>query len=175
LRHHEAHGDGDCPLCGRPGALTGAWRQATEQEVARLSEEAQDAEDAERAAAGARRRALTLVQPCPPVLSEVAPLGVDPGPALAAWTEWAAVPDPGTPLTAAGLRALAGHLEQALPSLAAELGSLSAEADARYAEREDAWAPVAAAVSAWCDSAAEAQAGLAPVASIKAAEAWLKG
>lgn len=48
------------------------------------------------------------------------------------------MPDPGTPLTAAGLRALADHLEQTLPSLAAELGSLSADAEARYAEREDA-------------------------------------
>jgi hypothetical protein len=112
---------------------------------------AQLGEDAERAAAEARRHALTLVQPCPPVLSEDAPL------------------------TAAGLRALAGHLEQTLPSLAAELGSLSAEAGARYAEREDEWAPVAAAVSAWCASAGDARAGLAPVASVKAAGAWLKG
>ncbi|MGC1284101.1 MAG: hypothetical protein WA895_14300 [Streptosporangiaceae bacterium] len=54
-------------MCGRPGALSGEWRQATEQEVARLGQEAQDAEDAERAAAGARRHALTLVQPPPPV------------------------------------------------------------------------------------------------------------
>ena len=174
LQHYEAHGDGDCPVCGRPGALTGQWRQATEQEVARLSEEAQDAEDAQRAAAEARRHALTLVQPSPPVLSEEAPWGVDPGPALAAWSKWAAVPDPGAPLTAASLRALAGHLEQTLPSLADELQSLSAEADARYTEREDAWAPVADAVSAWCASSEEAQAGLAPVAPIKAAETWLK-
>jgi hypothetical protein len=67
LQHHEAHGDGDCPVCGRPGALTAEWRQASEQEVARLGQEAQDAEDSERAAAGARRHAPTLVQPSPPV------------------------------------------------------------------------------------------------------------
>jgi len=30
LEHHDAHGDGDCPVCGRPAALTGQWRQATE-------------------------------------------------------------------------------------------------------------------------------------------------
>jgi hypothetical protein len=51
----------------RPGALSGKWRQATEQEVARLGQEAQDAEDSERAAAEARRHALTLLQPSPPV------------------------------------------------------------------------------------------------------------
>jgi hypothetical protein len=55
-------------VCGRPGALTVQWRQATEQELARLGQEAQDAEDEERAAAEARRRALTLVQPSPQVL-----------------------------------------------------------------------------------------------------------
>jgi hypothetical protein len=84
------------------------------------------------------------------------------------------VPDPGAPLTVAGLRALADHLEQTLSPLAAELRSLSAEANAKHSEREDAWAPVAAAVSSWCASAEEAQDGLAPVASIKAAETWLK-
>jgi hypothetical protein len=41
LQHQEAYGDGDCPVCGRPGALTAESRQATEQEVARLGHEAQ--------------------------------------------------------------------------------------------------------------------------------------
>jgi hypothetical protein len=50
-------------VCGRRGALTGQWRQATEQEVARLSQEAQAAESAERAAAGARQQALALLLP----------------------------------------------------------------------------------------------------------------
>jgi hypothetical protein len=60
-------------------------------------------------------------------------VGSGPGPALAAWLKWAAVPDPGAPLTAAGLRALTDHLEQALPSLAGELRSLSADAGLREA------------------------------------------
>jgi energy-coupling factor transporter ATP-binding protein EcfA2 len=174
LKLHEAHGDGDCPVCGRTGALTAEWRQATEQEVARLSQEAQAADTAQRAGDGARQRALALVQPVPPVLSEQPPSGVDPGPASAAWAKWAAVPDPGAPLTVAGLRALADHLEQALLPLTEELRSLSAEANAKHAEREDAWAPVATAVSSWCESAEAAQNGLAPVASIKDAESWLK-
>jgi len=66
------------------------------------------------------------------------------------------------PLTAAGLCALADHLEQALPSLATELLSLSADADAKYAEREDAWAPVAAAVSA-CRRRREHRSALLPI------------
>jgi hypothetical protein len=38
----------DCPVCGRSGALTGQWRRATEQEVARLGKEACATEAAER-------------------------------------------------------------------------------------------------------------------------------
>jgi ABC-type hemin transport system ATPase subunit len=174
LELHEAHGDGDCPVCGRTGALTAEWRRATEQEVARLGQEAQAADVAQRAAVGARQRALALVLPPPPVLSEASPSGVDPGPASAAWAKWAAVPDPGAPPTVAGLRTLADHLEQTLLPLTEELRSLSAEANAKHAERENAWAPVAVAVNSWCAAAEAAQNGLVPVASIKDAESWLK-
>ena len=68
LQHHDAHGDGDCPVCGRPGALTTQWRQATQEAVDRLHQEAKAAESAERAAADARRRAAALLQPTPAVL-----------------------------------------------------------------------------------------------------------
>ena len=94
LQHHEAHGDGDCPVCGRSRALTGEWRQATEQEVARLGEQTHAVEAAERAVAEARRRAVALRQPPPPVPSEE-PLGLDPGPARAVWLSWAGPPDAG--------------------------------------------------------------------------------
>ena len=172
LQYHEAHGDGDCPVCGRPGALTAEWRQATEQEVARLGHDAQDAEDSERAAVGARRHALTLVQPSPPVLSEAAPWGVDPGPALAAWAKWAAVPDPGAPLAAAGLRALADHLEQALRSLAGEL--VAARGCGRQVRRTRGRVGSSRRSGLGVVRECRGSAGLAPVASVKAAEAWLK-
>jgi ABC-type Mn2+/Zn2+ transport system ATPase subunit len=174
LQHHAAHGDGDCPVCGRTGALTGEWRHATEQEVAWLTEEAQAAEGAERAAGEARRQALALVQPPPPVLAEDPPWGVDPGPARSAWENWAAVPEPGAPPTVTGLQALADHLDKAFPSFAADLQVLAAQAATKHAEREDTWAPVAAAVSSWCADAEAAQDGLTPVSSVKAAETWLK-
>ena len=174
LQHHEAHRDGDCPVYGRAGALTGQWRQATDQEVARLGDEARVAEAAERAGPEARRRAGALLQPPPPVLSEERPMGVDPGPARTAWLSWAGAPDAGAVSAAAGLRDLADHLDQALSPLAREVRALSDQAAAMHAERDDAWAPVAAAVSSWCSNSEAAQDGLAPVASIKAAETWLK-
>jgi recombinational DNA repair ATPase RecF len=174
LRHHTAHGDGDCPVCGRPAALTAQWRRATEEEVERLSREAQAAESADGAAAGARRQAAALLQPPPSVLAEDPPPGVDPGPARSAWQSWAKPPDPGTPATAAGLRALAGHLDQALAPLTREIGALAERSNAEHAERDDRWAPVARAVSSWCADADAALDGAAPVASIKAADKWLK-
>ena len=36
LGHHQAHGDGPCPVCGNAGALTLTWRTATEQHRDRL-------------------------------------------------------------------------------------------------------------------------------------------
>ena len=174
LEIHAAHGGDDCPVCGRAGALTPEWRRTTEQEVARLGEEARAADVAHQTADDAGKQALALVQAPPSVLCEETPWGVDPKPASAAWAKWAAVPDPGAALTEAGLRALAGHLEQTRPPLAEELRSLVADANAKHAEREDAWAPVGAAVTSWCASAETARDGMALVASIKAAEGWLK-
>jgi recombinational DNA repair ATPase RecF len=174
LSHHQAHGDGDCPVCKRPEALTEQWRQATKDEVARLNREAQVAETAEQAAAEVRRRAAALLQQPPPVLSEETPRGVDPAPARAAWQRWASPPAEAAPAAAEGLRALADHLDRALAPLTQAARALSAQAAEQHSERDASWNPVAAAVTSWCEAAAAAQAGLAPVASIKAAEAWLK-
>ncbi len=117
---------------------------------------------------------MALLLPPPPVLAEEPPPGVDPDPVRAAWKNWAQPPDVGTSTTATALRALADHLNQALAPLTQELRSLSAQATAQYSEREDAWTPIAAAVSSWCAEAEAAQDGMEPVASIKAAEKWLK-
>jgi recombinational DNA repair ATPase RecF len=175
LRHHDAHGDGDCPVCGRPGALTIQWRQATEEEVDRLGREAQTAESAERAAANARQRALALLTPAPPVLQSAASIpGVDTGPSRAVWRRWVSPPDAGMAAGAPGLRALADHLNRELAPLTQEIRALSNRASAEVARREDVWAPVAAEVAFWCADAATALDGVAPVALIKAAETWLK-
>jgi hypothetical protein len=176
LRYHDAHGDGACPVCRRPGALTGQWRHAAEEAVARLTTEAQAAEDAERAAVEARRLAAALIQPPPPALLAEAPVpGVNTAAARVAWQRWASPPDARPANGAAGLRALAGHLDQALEPLTQAIRRLCAQASAEAARRDDSWAAVAAEVSSWCADASAAQKGLAPVAAIKAADKWLKG
>ena len=176
LHHHDAHGDGDCPVCGRHGALTKQWRQASQEAVARLHQEAQTAQSAEQAAAEAKRRAAALMQPVPAVLLAEPPLpGVDTGPARAAWQRWANPPDAGTAAGSAGLRALADHLDQEITPFTRETRALSDLASAEVARREDRWAPVAVEVASWCADAAGATDGIAPVTMIKAAETWLKG
>ena len=176
LQHHDAHGDGDCPVCGRPGALTMQWRQATHEAVERLHQEAKAAESVERAAADARHRMAALMQPVPAVLlAGPPPPGVDTGPARAAWQRWASPPDAGTAAGPAGLRALADHLDQEITPFTRATRALADLASAEVARREDKWAPVAAEVASWCAGAAEANDGMAPVTMIKAAEKWLKG
>jgi recombinational DNA repair ATPase RecF len=175
LQHHAAHGDGDCPVCGRPGALTTQWRQATEDEVATLQREASAAESAERAAADARQRAAALLYPQPEALLEATALpGIDTGRARAAWQRWTSQPDAGTAAGAAGLRAMADHLNQELALLTREIHNLSALASAEVARRDDTWAPIAAEVASWCADAEAARDGMAPVSMIKAADKWLK-
>jgi recombinational DNA repair ATPase RecF len=175
LQHHAAHGDGDCPVCGRSGALTMQWRQATEYEVARLNREAQTAESAERTAAGARRRAAALLQPPPAVLlADMDVPGIDTGPARAAWRRWTSPPDAATAAGVAGLRAMADHLGQEIARLTCEIKDLSALASAEVARRDDKWAPVAAEVTSWCADASTALDGMASVNMIKAADKWLK-
>jgi recombinational DNA repair ATPase RecF len=175
LQHHTAHGDGDCPVCGRSGALTMEWRQATEHEVDRLNREARAAESAERSAADAGRRAAALLQPLPAVLlADTALPGIDTGPARMAWQRWTSPPEGVTAAGAAGLRAMADHLNQEIAPLTREIQDLSALASGEVAQRDDRWAPVAAEVASWCADAATARDGMAPVSMIRAAERWLK-
>ncbi|MGD0068615.1 MAG: hypothetical protein ABSB76_34945, partial [Streptosporangiaceae bacterium] len=138
LHHHDAHGDGDCPVCGSPGALTTHWRQASQEAIQSLHQQAQAAESAEQASADARQRAAALTQPVPPVLLAPPPVpGVDPGPARAAWQRWASPPDAGTAAGPAALRALADHLDQAITPLTRATRALSDLASAEVARRED--------------------------------------
>ena len=50
LRFHKAHGDGDCPVCGRKAALDGQWHDHQAKEVKRLRDVAREATGAHEAA-----------------------------------------------------------------------------------------------------------------------------
>lgn len=169
LRHHGLHGDGGCPVCGSPGALTGRWRARAETEVSRLRAEATAAQVAHHRADAALSRVRELIVPAPGVMTGSPVSGVDAEAATAAWSAWSAVPE-----GHAGLRALADHLERRTPPLVAAVTELSGRARAELRRREDRWAPVAARVAAWCDELRRARSDAAPVAALKAAETWLQ-
>ena len=173
LLHQRAHGDGDCPVCGQPGALTQRWREATEEHLGRLRKEAASAEAAVAAASAAVGQALGHMQPPPAVLEQAAIAGIDLQHAREAWKQWAARPSGADLSTASGLRALADHLEHAHAPLANAVTVLSAAASRELARRDDRWAPVAADVAAWCADAGPVCEATKPVASIKQARAWL--
>ena len=115
--------------------------------------------------------------PQPParaLLEATALPGIDTSPARVAWQRWVSPPDAWTAAGAAGLRAMADHLNQELALLTRELRDLSALAAAEMARRDDSWAPVATEVTSWCADAEKARDGMAPVGMIKAADQWLK-
>lgn len=174
LAHHLAHGAGDCPVCGREGALDERWRVRTEQEIARLHAQARAAKDARDEAGQARAAARALILPVPRLLAGE-PIGsADPVAAREAWAAWttqASKPDEEGP---EGLRQLAGHLARAWPRLQAAVQALADAAGAELQSREDRWAPVAAEVAAWAKRAKDAEAAAQALPALKAAIRWLK-
>jgi energy-coupling factor transporter ATP-binding protein EcfA2 len=177
LTHHQAHGDGDCPVCGNIGALTTEWRTATEGHRDQLRAQAAAADEAVAKAKNATERARLLLRAAPPALAGVAAdgaygVGLDVTPARTAWQNWANEPvsDATTP---AALNSLADHLTETLPALTAAVDTLVSEAERELARRDDQWAPLAATLAAWCADAEAARAGHQPVAALKAARTWL--
>jgi recombinational DNA repair ATPase RecF len=177
LEHYQVHGDGDCPVCGNSGAMTAAWRAATEQNRDRLRGEAGAANDAFEKARAAVRRVMAILSPLPAVLAADGHVpAVDVAPARQAWSAWIA-PGAGraeaSDITPESLASLAQHLEAAFPALASTVTAVATAAAEELASRDDQWAPVAADVAAWCADAAKAVSGSAPVGSLKLARKWL--
>jgi recombinational DNA repair ATPase RecF len=172
LAHHAQHGDGPCPVCRRPSALDGDWQVETEKEAARLEQEAHDARTAEQRARSAWSALRRLVQATPEVLTAGDLVGtVDVRSARGAWQRWAALPDEDGP---GGLRSAVGHLTATWDALVAAVGEVARAASDDIAAREDRWGPFATRLASWCLDARQAQDGAADVASLKAAERWLK-
>ncbi|HXF74446.1 MAG TPA: AAA family ATPase [Actinomycetota bacterium] len=168
LRFHEHHGDGDCPVCGRAGALNDEWRRRSEEEVERLRGEARAVERAREAAARAWQHARALLQGPPPFLLESEGVGVpsrELREAWGAWEEGAALEDP---------RALAQHLRERWPELSAAAAEAKARAAEILREREDRWRPMAQRLAAFVEPAREAQEGARHVPALKKAERWVK-
>jgi recombinational DNA repair ATPase RecF len=169
LGYHEAHGDGDCPVCGRPDALHASWRAERQSEITRLRQAAGAADAAHRRAEAARRAAGGAVAaPSPALLGRADALGIDAAPVRAALEQWErgrGATDPDT---------LATHLETALPPLRTAFAALAGTARAELERREDTWRPVAAELAAWLPRGRAARGAAESVKLLRAAEDWLK-
>jgi recombinational DNA repair ATPase RecF len=168
LRYHDAHGDGDCPVCGKKGALDGAWSRRQKEAVARLRDAAREADLTHQRAEAARRLWESLAPLQAEALTRAAGAGLDLAPLVDALTNWvkaAELPDLGT---------LAAHVEGASGPLRAAVVRLRDAARAELGRRDDAWRPAAVEVAAWLASAREAVRGALDLERLKPAEAWLK-
>lgn len=166
---HEHHGDGDCPVCGRAGALDADWRSATAQAIGELRAEATNAIAARTRHAAARQAAAALLDRPPDVLSHPV-AGIDTGPLADAWQTWAALADD----AAVPLDTLAGAIEEHAPGLVDEIEAVRQEADAAMARLDSEWAPLAARLAAWVQQARAAERARPHLSTLKKARDWLK-
>jgi recombinational DNA repair ATPase RecF len=168
LAYHAAHGDGDCPVCGRKGALDAKWSRGQREAGTRLREAAREADAVHQRADAARRLWESLVPLKPEALARAGEAGLDLAPlvtALSTWVEAGAISD---------LAALADHVERASGPLEQAILRLRDSARVELARREDAWRPAAVEVAAWLARARAASRAAEDLKGLKAAEAWFK-
>jgi recombinational DNA repair ATPase RecF len=168
LRYHAAHGDGDCPVCGREGALDATWSARQRDAAKHLRNAAREADAVHERAEAARRRWEDLAPLKGDALKRAAEAGLDLGElveSLGTWVKAASIPD---------LRELADHVESASGPLREAVVRLRGSARAALARKEDAWRPTALEVAAWLKGAQEAVRGASDLRRLKSAEAWLK-
>ncbi len=165
LALHEQHGDTDCPVCD-VGRLDAQWRERINVELSDEDEQLlvlrktrQQLIERRRTAHEVVGRIGPFVQPDQIELSTLAQAQT----MLELWTQ----PPPGD-------LALADHLELAHGGFEAATTALRKEAAALLADRESAWAPLAAQLARWISFAREARAREPKAATVKRAGEWLK-
>src|SRR5262245_13691797 len=168
LQYHAAHGDGDCPVCGKKGALDAAWSKKHRDAAARLRDAAREADAVHERAEAARRQWEGLVALNPEALTRAAEVGLDIAPlveALGRWVQAGSITE---------LGALADHLESTAGPLRDALLRLRDAARAELGQKEDAWRSAALEVATWLRAAREAVRGASQLKPLKAAEGWFK-
>lgn len=163
---HTAHGDQDCPVCGRQGALDACWRTSAETEIVQLRHRAQALAAAEERSRRALERAQRLVGGPPQILSQAQSVGISAAAAVAAWTVWAAVKD-------LGPEEMADHLLNLYDPLQTALAEVREAAREELDRRESLWLPLARDLSEWLGQARQAQLARTMLPHLQAAEKWL--
>ncbi len=172
VAHFSKHGPGDCPVCGRPDALDDAWLAGTIAQIERLHQQAGQLRDAASQAESAAHETRLLIGAVPDQLREAGTAGIDAEDVVYAWRDWAAVPSVG--LDPSGLRTLAAHLTRTHPPLQSAVTDLQEAATVELERRQDVWAPLAAALSAWVSAEKAGHEAKATSNRIRRVETWMK-
>jgi len=172
VAHHRRHGDGDCPVCGHPGALDAVWLEATSRRITELRADARSVTAATGELTAALTAAHALLRRAPAVLAQAAETGLDATMARDAWQAWTTT-DPAAGGAAAALN-LAAHLRNRHPGLHQAVADLAEAAAGEHERRQDRWIPAALDLAAWCDDEDQARTARSAVIRIKAVEEWLR-
>ncbi|HWE56528.1 MAG TPA: hypothetical protein VG435_13525, partial [Acidimicrobiales bacterium] len=172
VAHFSKLGPGDCPVCGRTGALDDQWLAVTAAQIERLQQQAGALRQATADAQAASREALLLVGAVPEPLGQAGRVAIDVTAATAAWRDWAAPPP--ADATATGLRALADHLSRTHSPLLTAAAAIQAAASTELERRQDAWAPVASALASWLATEKSGREAKSVTDRIKKVEVWVK-
>ena len=168
LAFHTAHGDGDCPVCGREGALDRAWGRKQQAAITRLRAAAKEADAAHERAEAARHLWEDLAPLKGDALTRAAEAGLDLSELVEALGAWVGAKGIGD------LERLAAHVETASVPLRDAVLRLRETARAQLQRQEDAWRPVAADIRGWLSLAQAAVSQGTQLESIRQAEGWLK-
>ncbi|MBI3224354.1 MAG: AAA family ATPase [Mycolicibacterium cosmeticum] len=163
LEYHSRAGESACPVCGE-GTLDHAWAEQARTAVA----------DGETAVAEYRSAANELTSARAAVDALVArlqPLAAVPGVELPNLATYNAAAEHAR-ATPADNTACAAHLESAVLEAVVLVDALRSEATEAFADREDAWSPLAAQVAAWIPNEAKAQQSDAQYKAVTAAKNW---
>jgi recombinational DNA repair ATPase RecF len=167
LAHQASHPGEPCPVCGGL-VLDDAWAEQAKAEITRLTELAQDADDAQQQLDAAARAVRSLIGSEPAVLSADLGAAVDASAAMEAWRGWADLTSAGSgdPLfDAAGAQ---------FAAVTAAVAQLQKQAAAVLDQRRQAWRPVAAALAGWAELARSSLRADEKLAEVKKAITWLR-
>ena len=167
LHFHAAHGDGDCPVCGRPAALDAVWHAGHQKMAAELRAEAKTVNDARSLLGMALDGVRSMAQVSESLLKSAQALGLPGQAVLDARARVVAA----LPLEA---DECAAEVRVALPLLCQALAELKTGAGKELLRREDLWRPLALLVHEWLPAARKAKDALARLPDITEAEKWLK-
>lgn len=165
LSHQREHPDQPCPVCGGR-TLDVQWATETQAQVRRLTEQAEQLDQAHHARRHALAELRRLVPATPAALSnDVTELDLTS--VRAAWRRWDDLLDGGDP------ERIAAEAVAVFGALTASLTLLQASARDVLDARQRAWQPVADQVRAWTETAREGRLAAQKHRAARAAVNWL--